>query len=96
MIRVHARTCARAGPYESQGGRRDRERAARKREKREEKGPDSASKRLDSEPKRNKLLHKLVAVDLLLFLFTLSLRTNATPPLTVECAGRPPGTKIHI
>lgn len=31
-------------------------------EEMEEKGPDSASKRPDSEPKRNKLLHELVAV----------------------------------
>lgn len=34
-------------------------------EEMEEKGPDSASKRPDSEPKRNKLLHELVAVVLL-------------------------------
>lgn len=31
-------------------------------EEEEKKGPDSASKRLDREPKRNKLLHELVAV----------------------------------
>lgn len=69
-------------------------------DKREKKGPDPASKRLDSESKRNKLLHELVAVVLLVpasFPLLLSLRTtDATPPLAVECAGRPPGTKIHI
>lgn len=70
-----------------------------KEEEEEEKSPDPASKRLDREPKRNKLLHELVAVVPSVPSFLpplLSLRTDATPPLAVECAGRPPGTKIHI
>lgn len=50
-------------------GKREREKEAEEEEKEkeeiEEKGPDSASKRPDSEPKRNKLLHELVAVVLL-------------------------------
>lgn len=85
---------------------REVEKKMKKKEKKEEekkkkkKSPDPASKRLDSEPKRNKLLHELVAVvhrsPLPSRSSLLSLRTDATPPLAVECAGRPAGTKIHI
>lgn len=79
--------------------KRDRERGEEEEEKKEKekeeekKSPNPASKRLDSEPKRNKLLRELVAPS---WSPLLSLRTDATPPLAVECAGRPPGTKIHI
>lgn len=54
-------------PRSREGGRGTTawEKEAAAAEETEEKGPDSASKRSDSEPKRNKLLHELVAVVLL-------------------------------
>lgn len=63
---IHIRSpSARAGSQESEreaeNAEKKRKRKGREQEK-EKKSPDPASKRLDSEPKRNKLLRELVAV----------------------------------
>lgn len=71
--RSYAYTLAKCTYRPRRIGERDRERGEEEEEKKEEekeeeeekKGPNPASKRLDSEPKRNKLLRELVAVVIL-------------------------------